>query len=218
MFSNVIWVVQLIISSIWSRYFYFGLLEVVVEKPHLLMCVIQKKKWDSRNPTKVGININLIKMKTLLIITLVLSTAASCKQNDENLDKEEMPESATVEELGQMNRDFATALTAKDALAAAKAYDENASILPPNEPIVTGRANIQAYWQGAIDGGIIDATVKTIDAKSSGDLGYEIGMFTMRFKGENGDTLVEVGKYTEILERNADGKWISTYGMWSANE
>jgi ketosteroid isomerase-like protein len=128
-----------------------------------------------------------------------------------------VPNSATVEELGQMNRDFAKALTTKDAVAAAIVYDENASILPPNEPIVTGRANIQAYWQGAIDAGIIDATVKTIDAKSNGNLGYEIGTFTMRFHGANNDTIVEVGKYTEILERNEKGTWISTYGMWSSN-
>jgi len=154
---------------------------------------------------------------TLLIITVVLSTTLSCNQENKNPKKEEMPKSATVEELGQMNRDFAKALTAKDAVAAAIVYDENASILPPNEPIVTGRANIQAYWQGAIDAGIIDATVKTIDAKSNGNLGYEIGTFTMRFHGAQNDTIVEVGKYTEILERNEEGKWISTYGMWSSN-
>lgn len=153
-----------------------------------------------------------------LITTLVLAITLSCKQENKSPEKVEISKSATVEELGQMNRDFAKALTEKDAVAAAIVYDENASILPPNEAIITGRANIQAYWQGAIDAGIIDATVKTIDAKSEGDLGYEIGTFTMRFHGAKNDTIVEVGKYTEILERNDDGKWISTYGMWSSNE
>ena len=153
-----------------------------------------------------------------LFIIVVLSTTFGCKQENKKLEKEEISKSATMEELGQMNRDFAKALTAKDAVAAAIVYDENASILPPNEPIVTGRANIQAYWQGAIDAGIIDASVKTIDAKSEGNLGYEIGTFTMRFHGANNDTIVEVGKYTEILELNKEGKWISTYGMWSSNE
>jgi ketosteroid isomerase-like protein len=152
--------------------------------------------------------------KTTLGFALFLAVT-SCTQK---VEETETLKPATVEELGQMNRDFAAALTAKDAVAAAMVYDENASILPPNEPIVSGRANIQAYWQGAIDAGIIDASVKTIDAKSNGDLGYEIGMFTMRFNGPNNDTIIEAGKYTEILERNSEGKWISTYGMWSANE
>lgn len=181
------------------------------------------KNRESRKPTRVGANNNLIKMKTttkiftLLFITVVLSTTFSCKQENKNSKKAVISKPATFEELGQMNRDFAKALNAKDALAAAVVYSENASILPPNESIVTGRANIQAYWQGAIDAGIIDATVKTIDAKSEGNLGYEIGTFTMRFHGANNDTIVEVGKYTEILERNEEGYWISTYGMWSSN-
>lgn len=151
-------------------------------------------------------------LKIALLPILLLISLSSCNEMNKPA------ETASVEELGQMNRDFAKALTAKDAEAAAIVYDVNASILPPNEQIVTGRANIQAYWQGAIDAGIIDAAVKTIDAKSNGDLGYEIGTFTMRFHGANNDTITEVGKYTEILERNEEGKWISTYGMWSSNE
>lgn len=153
------------------------------------------------------------------VMTFLLSISViSCKQDSLDSKEIETSKSATVEELGQMNRDFAKALTAKDAAAAAILYDENASILPPNEPIVTGRANIQAYWQGAIDAGLIDGSVKTIDAKSDGDLGYEIGTFTLRFHGAKGDTVVEKGKYTEILKRNSEGKWISIYGMWSSNE
>lgn len=125
---------------------------------------------------------------------------------------------ATVYELGQMNRDFAKALVAKDAAAAANVYDENASLLPPNEPIITGRANIQAYWQGVIDAGLIDAKVETIAASSDGDLGYEIGTFELKLQLEDGTIIVDKGKYTEILQRNEKGYWISLYGMWSSNE
>lgn len=153
------------------------------------------------------------------IATLIVSTTIlSCKEQPKENITETIPMEATVGELGQMNRDFANALNAKDSVAAAKCYDENASLLPPNEAIITGRANIQSYWKGAIDAGLIDATVKTIDAKSNGDLGYEIGTYQLRFLGPKGDTIVDTGKFTEILERNADGKWMSTYGMWSANE
>jgi len=150
------------------------------------------------------------KFLTLAAVTLLLSfSISSCNESSKP---------ATVEELGQMNRDFARALLAKDARAAANLYDVNASLLPPNEPIVKGRANIQAYWQGLIDAGLIDAQVKTIAAGSDGDLGYEIGTFELKIRGEDGRIIVDKGKYTEILQRNAEGKWISLYGMWSANE
>lgn len=157
-------------------------------------------------------SINSVKM-CLLSIFLVF-TVTNCKENSEPVSKT----SATIEELGQMNRDFAKALMAGDAEAAASLYDENASLLPPNEPIVTGHENIKAYWQGAIDAGIVGASVKTIAASSDGDLGYEIGTFELQFKGENDSIIVDTGKYTEILQRNSEGKWISLYGMWSNNE
>ena len=47
---------------------------------------------------------------TLLFITAVLSTTLSCKQENKNPEKEDMHKSATFEELGQMNRDFAKAM------------------------------------------------------------------------------------------------------------
>lgn len=154
--------------------------------------------------------------KTLLGLTFLLFVGLQycCTSK-----KEDVKVSATVEELGQMNRDFGKALTAHDAKAAAILYDENASILPPNEPAIKGRDNIQKYWQGFINAGVIDASVKTIDAKSDGKLGYEIGSFAIRLKGPHGDTLTEKGKFTEILKLDSlSGKWISIYGMWSADE
>lgn len=150
------------------------------------------------------------KLLTLVLVAFVLSFSFnSCCES---------PEPATVEELGQMNRDFAKALLAKDAAAAASVYDVNASLLPPNEPIITGRANIQAYWQGLIDAGLVDAKVHTIAASSDGDLGYEIGSFELKIQLEDGSIIIDKGKYTEILQRNEEGYWISLYGMWSANE
>ncbi|XMO86990.1 DUF4440 domain-containing protein [Algibacter sp. AS12] len=152
-----------------------------------------------------------------LTLTILLAVSLiGCKEKEAITVDQKQP--ATVEELGQMNRDFAAALIAKDATAAANAYGKTASLLPPNEPIVTGRENIKNYWQGAIDAGLIDAKVKTIDANSDGNLGYEIGTFTLKFQTEDGTIITDIGKYTEILKRDDTGRWVSIYGMWSANE
>lgn len=155
-------------------------------------------------------------LRPILLGFLVVISLAGCKKNV--VETVETIKPATFEELGQMNRDFAKALVAKDATAAAHLYTEDASLLPPNEPIISGRENIKNYWQGAIDAGLISASVKTIDASSDGDLGYEIGTFELKFLNPEGDTIIDIGKYTEILKRNSEGKWISLYGMWSNNE
>ncbi len=133
--------------------------------------------------------------------------------------KEEKPviKSATMEQLGQPNRDFAAALIKKDAQSAANIYTEEASILPPNEPIIIGRENIKKYWEGLIEAGLIDVKVQTLDAKSDGDLGYEIGSYELKFQDSTGKTYLDKGKYTEILKRKPDGNWVSIFGMWSAD-
>lgn len=155
-------------------------------------------------------------LRPIVLGFLVVISLAGCKE--QVVETLETVKPATFEELGQMNRDFAKALVAKDATAAAHLYTEDASLLPPNEPIISGRENIKNYWQGAIDAGLIAASVKTIDASSDGNLGYEIGTFELKFLTPEGDTIIDIGKYTEILKRNSEGKWISLYGMWSNNE
>ena len=75
---------------------------------------------------------------TLLVLSILVSISIfSCTE------KKETPKEATLEELSQMNRDFVKALNAKDAVAAANCYTEDATLLPPNEAPVKGRANIQ---------------------------------------------------------------------------
>ena len=124
---------------------------------------------------------------------------------------------ATAEELSQVNRDFAKAMNAKDASAAANCYADNAVILPPGQPNVTGREAIQKYWQGFLDGaGFVDASVSTVATGSNGDVGYEIGTADLHLKGPDGKIVTEKIKYSIVLKRNAEGKWLQTYDMWNS--
>lgn len=115
-----------------------------------------------------------------------------------------------------MNRDFAAALNAKDPALAASYYAEDATLIPPGEAMVQGRAGIEAYWKAAIEqGGVRDAAVQTIKAESSGDVGYEIGSFVLTANGADGTPVQEHGRYIELLRRGADGKWYSIAGIWN---
>jgi uncharacterized protein (TIGR02246 family) len=144
-------------------------------------------------------------------IILSFSVMTGCNnQNESN-------KTATADELSQMNRDFATALNNKDAMAAANCYTEDATVLPPNEAPVSGRDNIQKYWEGAIAAGAFDVAVATISTGSNGDLGYEIGRFQMSIKDSTGKVTTERGKYIELLKRGEDGKWKSTHGIWNTD-
>ena len=152
-------------------------------------------------------------MKHLVLVILTWSLAVGCNSNSESPTMKE----ASPEELSQMNKDFARYINEKNATAAANLYDEHAMLLPPNEKTVSGRAQIQKYWQGAIDGGVGNVSVSTVDARSNGDLGYEVGRYHLTIKNANGTTTSETGKYIELLKRDGSGKWLSTYGIWNAD-
>lgn len=138
------------------------------------------------------------------IVLLALTLFVGCTNSDKSSTKNLKP--VTEEELSQMNRDFVKALNAKDGVAAANCYTEDATILPPNEAPVKGRANIQKYWESAIAAGVFDAEVATTETGSNGDLGFEIGRLQMKTKMPDGKVVVERGKYIELLKRGADGK------------
>jgi len=153
-------------------------------------------------------------MKSVLLFVAMLALSA-CSQPDESIQSEV---SASKAELGQMNRDFAAALNAKDAKAAAALYTEDAVLIPPGEALVRGREAIEEYWRGAIElGGVRDVSVETMDALSSGSLGYESGSFVLTVNGPDGEAIIDRGRYIELLRREPDGRWISTHGIWNAS-
>lgn len=153
-------------------------------------------------------------MRTLLLLVMAF-TLGGCSGRDASNQAEV---STSKVELGQMNRDFAAALNAKDAQAAAALYTEDAVLIPPGEPLVRGREAIEEYWRGAIEsGGVRDVSVETMDALSSGSLGYETGSFVLTANGPDGVAVIDRGRYIELLRREPDGRWLSTHGIWNAS-
>ncbi|MFI5135550.1 MAG: YybH family protein [Chitinophagales bacterium] len=152
-------------------------------------------------------------MKKLMAVMLICVIGAGCNSNSHAPAVKE----ASVDELSQMNRDFAKALNEKNAEAAANLYAEDAVLLPPNEETVSGRANIQKYWQGALDAGVSDVSVSTLAASSHGDLGYEVGRYHLTSKKADGTSESESGKYIELLKRDSSGVWKSIYGIWNTD-
>jgi len=83
---------------------------------------------------------------------------------------------------------------------------------------VCGRQAIEEYWSGALQsGGVREVSVETMDALSSGSLGYETGSLILTANGPNGEAVIDKGRYVERLRREPDGKGYSTHGIWNAS-
>jgi uncharacterized protein (TIGR02246 family) len=87
------------------------------------------------------------------------------------------------------------AIGQKDAAALAKLYTRGGQLLPPTSELVTGRDAIQAFWQGALDMGLAQARLETVEVEGHRDTAIEVGKYTLL--AADGQ-VADAGKYIVI--------------------
>jgi uncharacterized protein (TIGR02246 family) len=117
------------------------------------------------------------------------------------------PAAPAVEELAQARDIFAHALGAGDALGVSAAYAEDAKLLAPSTDLVTGREEIEAFWQAGIEAGIADLTLEPRLVEQRNAIAFETGIYTLRV-GTGDEGIVDRGTYTLVHERQRDGRWL----------
>ncbi len=101
------------------------------------------------------------------------------------------------------------AYDAKDIESAAAYCDEDASMLMPNSPIVTGKAAITKLLAGhlAPDAPKVSWRANKAGVALAGDLGYTSGAYKMSFKPASGKTISDKGKYLIVWKKQSNGEW-----------
>ncbi|MGH9314933.1 MAG: YybH family protein [Vicinamibacterales bacterium] len=127
--------------------------------------------------------------------------------------------SQTKTDSGLMKRanEFSAAVKAKDAAKVASLYTEEAVIMPPNEAMVKGRQNIQAFMQRQFDGGVQEVTFSHLESATSGATGYAAGTYFLSFKSKDGQAGTDNGKYMEIWKR-VGGEWKIAYDIFNSDK
>ena len=123
------------------------------------------------------------------------------------------------EALRALAQDFARNANAGDAgKLVSDFYTEDATLLPPNAPLIRGTQGIRGYWQGLMDAGAGDATMDTIQVDVSGDLAYEIGRYSFTVPSPSGGRSSDQGKYLAVFRRQPDGGWKAVADMFSSDQ
>ncbi len=93
------------------------------------------------------------------------------------------------------NKKFMAAFAQKNASALAKLYTKDGQLLPPGSEAVAGGAAIQAFWQGALDTGLTQVKLDTVEVESHRDTAIEVGNYTLWGAGGR---VADTGKYIVI--------------------
>src|SRR4029077_13256575 len=85
-------------------------------------------------------------------------------------------------------------------------FAEDGTLLPPGMPLIKGRANIEAFWDGFIKAGASDPKHLSVRVESSGDIAYEIGTWQANIPNpQTGKVGPANGTYLTVWKRQPDG-------------
>lgn len=132
-------------------------------------------------------------MNTKITMLLGVLIVAGCGQATPPADPTEIRSQSAAWESALNDGDI-------DALVAM--YTPDARILPPNNRMSKGHDAIRATFSEMINAGI-SGDIATIETVVSGNIGYNVGTFSMIVDG----TTVDTGKFIETWRRGDDGQW-----------
>jgi uncharacterized protein (TIGR02246 family) len=108
------------------------------------------------------------------------------------------------------------AFNASDAVALASLYSETAILMPPNEPMVRGRTEIQEWFAHALLR-LRSVRIVPIESTVEADQAFQVGTFTTAVSSSGKEDSPLPGKYVLVL-RNHEGQWKIEYDIWSLDQ
>jgi uncharacterized protein (TIGR02246 family) len=114
--------------------------------------------------------------------------------------------------LNKLAAEWAAGFNAKDAAKVASLYADDAVLMPPNLPMVKGRASIEAHFKGEIQQGVTNLQLKPMESAISGSQAFEAGTSTATVPGGQTD----VGKYLVVLKR-VGNDWKIAYDIYNSD-
>jgi uncharacterized protein (TIGR02246 family) len=115
--------------------------------------------------------------------------------------------------LNKMATEWAAAYNAKDAAKVAGMYTSNAVFMPPNQPMVKGRAAIEAMFKKEFQEGFTNIKLTPVESAISGSQAFEAGTSTVTVPGGR----TESGKYLVVFAQEG-GTWKIKYDINNADQ
>src|SRR6266487_3048890 len=149
-----------------------------------------------------------MKTKTLLV-TLTLGVATFCLAAD----------TQTEQALRDADAQWSAAAGAKDLDKTVSFYSNDAIVMPPNASAATAQETIRKIWQDllASPGLVISWKATKVEVAKSGDLACLSGTYELIMNDLSGKPVNDHGKYVEVWEKRADGKWKCGADIWNSD-
>ena len=96
-------------------------------------------------------------------------------------------------------------------------YAEDAELLPPNAPVMSGQAAIRECWKGMVAAGLKVSILEAKRLEESGDLAYASGVYDLTLSPPGSGTISDNGKYVVVYRRSSDGSWKAVADIFNSS-
>ena len=120
-------------------------------------------------------------------------------------------------EIAKVSDAYVNASLSADPKAIAALYTDDAVEMPPNQPMVKGRAAIEQYYTKQFGGSakLQSFALTKIESNASGDIGYEVGTYRQTLT-DGQHPMNDAGKYTVVMKRTG-GAWKVAYAIYNSD-
>jgi len=121
--------------------------------------------------------------------------------------------------LRDLDAQWSAAAGAKDVDKTVSFYSDDAVVMPPNAPSATTKETIRSAWKEMLTtpGAAISWKATKIEVAKSGDLACVSGTYEETTTDASGKPVKDHGKYVEVWEKQADGRWKCGADIWNSD-
>ena len=152
----------------------------------------------------------MLRPRHVLACVALFALTSACSRNVPSSQNADVAAVRSVE--AAWVKDIAT----KDVDKFASYYSDDASVLLPNEMLITGKDNIRAAFKSMMADPNFALTFQSTrgEASKGGDFVYVIGTYSMTTSSPRDQKPVtDQGKYLTVYKKQADGNWKAVADM-----
>lgn len=122
-------------------------------------------------------------------------------------------------ELRELIRRYDRALNEGNAEALASLFADDAVMMPPNEPVIAGRAAILKRHAYLFDTVSLRHSLKSDEQVVADTWAFDRGRYNMSvIPFREGQSCKEKGNYVTIFKRQTDGTWKISTDIWNCSQ
>ena len=148
---------------------------------------------------------------SFVLLLLLVLLATGCQTSDTR--------AADESALRKLDDEWSRAAGSRDVEKTTSYYSDDAVVMPPNIPTLSGKEPIRTLWKSMLSSPEFSGGWKAtkVEVARSGDLAYVSGTYEFNEKDDNGKPITDKGKYLEVWKKQADGSWKCVADMFSSD-